>query len=399
MINLVVMIYMITSTIIGYVFRTFPGVPQSRIILLITIPALVALVINFVMGALTQKVSKKLLVLVALCCHFIAMMIYFFSKGQSLGALYVAAALAGVVQGSANTLCGAILADYVEPEKRGKYIATSQIFLNVGGIVWNLIAGAVAAQNGGTTWYNAYAIGFVLPVIIVAVFFLYPKKDVTVVADDAGPEAGPQMNPNVPVDGKIPGKVWSLAIMFSLFGVCMNAFNLFVSDYYINVLQLGSSAQVGVIQTAMTVAGMIVGVVYGALAKGLKNKMVSVMMVVVGLGLLAIANIHNTAGFIIGACCIGIGYLPAFSYMMAEVTNMTPMKKTGLALAIFNGISQMFAFCAQYIINFFAGLFCNEADANAMMYSRYTVTGIACFILAVIAIFMFRSSGQKKAEA
>lgn len=395
LVNLVVMIYMITATVIAYAIRSFSDVAPTQVLLLMTIPAIVAMVVNLVMGILVQKVNKKLLVVIALTCHFAAMMIFFFSHGTSLQVLYVGAVLAGVTQGSANTLCGAILAEYVEPAQRSSYIAKTQIFLNVGGIIWNLIAGPIAAQNGGANWTNAYAIGFVLPFVIAAVIVLYPKeKGMAQDPSAAGMGPMPGAPADVPADGRIPGKVWVIAALFSLFDVFMYAFNLYVSDYYINVLQLGSSAQVGVIQTCMTVAGMVIGMFYAPIYKKLGNKIVPVMFTIVGLGLLVIANVHSTAGFVIGAACCGIGYLPAFSYMMAAVTNITPMKKTGLALAIFNGVSQVFMFLAQYIINAIAGVFCDTADLSAYMFSRYTVSGIACILLAVVALFVF---GKDKA--
>ena len=312
--NLCVMMYMVTATVIGYIIASFHDVSQTRILLLLTIPALVALVVNILAGVLVQKVSKKALVILALCCHFAAMMIFFLSRGKNLQILYIGAVLAGVTQGSTNTLCGAIIADYVEPQERSGYIAKSQIFLNVGGIIWNMIGGALASGNNGAHWYNAYALGFVLPIIIIVIFAVYPKGP-TLQAAAPGGDMPPMegMDHSVPADGKIPGKVFSVALLFSLFSVFMYAFNLYISDYYINVLKLGSSAQVGIIQTCMTVAGMVIGFFYGGIFKKLKNKIVCIMMAVTGIGLLLIANIHSMTGFVIGAACLGIGYLPVFS--------------------------------------------------------------------------------------
>lgn len=400
--NLVVMIYMSTSNILGYILHSFPDVNPSNVILILTIPSLVGMVTAFLIGPLSLKIDKKILTICAMSALCAAMLIVWLSGGKSLGLMYLASVLSGLAQGSANTLIGAIIADYVAPAKRGQAIATTQIFLNIGGIIWNLAVGNIAAIGGGENWSRAYACGLFVLAMIIAVIVMYPKASdpeeaADIAAGDMPGMPGDGAMPEVPDNGKkLPGRVIAMSILLGGFSMFMFTFNMYISDYYINVLQLGSSSQVSIVSTLMTIGGMIAGAIYTQFNNIFKKMHVSAAFALTGIGLLMIAYLHNLPCIAIGGFLVGSGFILAFPYMMAEVSLVTSPKYIPVAMGVFNGVNQVVMFLAQYVLNPIAGIFANPDDAMSMMVTRFSLSGIVILILAVIAAFMF---GGKKKEA
>lgn len=322
----------------------------------------------------------------------VCVVIYALVGDTNFNLLLVAAVFCGLSQGSTGTLQNAIIAERIRPENRANVMAMVNALTYGGTIFYNIVGGKIAAANGGANWNHAYFLGFILIPTTILFAILLPKKH-----DEAAQEsqpAGGEAQAQAPAESlgqSGTGMVYPVVLCL-LYGVSM-AFQyctgLNMSNYFVNLLQLGDAALAGIVMSAGTLGVFVSGLLYKFYSKPLKNWVPVVGMFGYAVGSLLIAFIPNTAVFIVAQFIMGASTGCMTPYFVATISIRTPPKWVPVAMSLFMGFMNGFMFIAQYILDFLGKIGVDPANQVAYVGNKFAMAGYGLLICTIACVFLF----------
>ena len=382
----------ITITSMAYILNSYSDIPASTVNLLLTLPSLIGLVVSFVTGPIAMKVDKKTLTIISYAFMVVCVVIYALVGDTNFNLLLVAAVFCGLSQGSTGTLQNAIIAERIRPENRANVMAMVNALTYGGTIFYNIVGGKIAAANGGANWNHAYFLGFILIPTTILFAILLPKKhdEAAQESQPAGGEAQAQ-GPAESLGQSGTGMVYPVVLCL-LYGVSM-AFQyctgLNMSNYFVNLLQLGDAALAGIVMSAGTLGVFVSGLLYKFYSKPLKNWVPVVGMFGYAVGSLLIAFIPNTAVFIVAQFIMGASTGCMTPYFVATISIRTPPKWVPVAMSLFMGFMNGFMFIAQYILDFLGKIGVDPANQVAYVGNKFAMAGYGLLICTIACVFLF----------
>lgn len=372
----------------AYVGLDYPEVSASMVSTLITIPNLSALVFALWIGPFAVKRNKVTLLSTSLIAMIIHCVIYYIN-GLVHGPFWlflVAGACGGYGIGTYIPLINGILSDHFPGDQRSKRIANYNVFINIGGVAVLQLAGIIAAKNDGAQWYNAYLLG-ILAVIGLASFLVFAKRaqaDVPsiVLANESDGEAAsaPRIRDIPP---KILGWVVLMGLVHCLFYVTQYAFNINVSNYIITENALGTSVQAGTATSLVRFALIIFTALYPFFQKVLKEWMIPVGYLFVGVGLFIMMKSQSLMGAYACACCVGLATSLAHATFYGKASRYVPVVLVPVAMSIVQGLVSAGSFVSVYVLNFFSNLL------GGGMNNQFLAGIIISIIIAIAAVLMY----------
>ncbi|MEB3364763.1 MFS transporter [Lactobacillus sp. R2/2] len=161
----------------------------------------------------------------------------------------------GLGQGACTNLTQVLIAQLLPQSERESTMGLSTTFINIGGMVFIMGGGQLAASS---SWINNYWIYLFSLLILLIVFLLLPFENRTVSQNDT--KAG---NTKIHLNKFVfYSAFWAFLIML-LNNVLNNNISLFVVRE-----NLGATAQAALTSTISLVGGMICGLFVGKIGKG-----------------------------------------------------------------------------------------------------------------------------------
>jgi MFS family permease len=361
-ISSLLMISMTASAILADLQHHFTGVDQGLIQMVLTIPALLGLVFAFASGPLSMRMPKKNLVIFGLICGFCGGMMALFFGSMSIYILLFSSMLAGITQGICATLSMALIADYFVAEESGALMGLQSAFVNGGSMVLLFSSGMLA----GISWQLSYLVYLVIIPVLVIVMKNLPKDHP--VAHEVHQETGEKLN----------GKVYFTALLMFLFGTFLFVFQTNIA-LLVASKGLGDASLAGLINTSMSAAGMITGIMFGRMQKALRNMVIPLALGVIGLGMLLIFLIGNLPTLFFGAMCCGFGLAtinPAGTFFAA---NAVKPAVRSLAIAVVTASASVGMFVSPILSNAVASAYGGSLEIKFLM------SALALFVSSVIA--------------
>lgn len=388
----------ITITSMAYILNSYSDIPGSTVNLLLTLPSLIGLVVSFITGPIAMKADKKLLTIISYVFMIVSVVIYAFVGSTNFSLLLVAAVFCGLSQGSSGTLQNAIIAERIKPENRANVMAMVNALTYGGTIFYNVVGGRIAAANGGANWNHAYFLGFILIPTTILFAILLPKKHEEAEAAPAAANDAPAAEaPAGSLQQTGTGMAYPVGLCL-LYGISM-AFQyctgLNMSNYFVNLLQLGDTALAGIVMSAGTLGVFISGLLYKFYSKPLKNWVPVVGMFGYALGSLLIAFIPNTVVFIIAQFIMGASTGCFTPYFVATISIRTPPKWVPVAMSLFMGFMNGFMFIAQYILDFLGKIGVDPNDQVAYVGNKFAMAGYGLLACTVACIILFPMYDKK----
>jgi len=376
-ISFVLMLQGVTGSVIAYIGHSYPSSPVAQIM---SLPALFGLAASFAVGPLATKINKKWLMLFCalMCVGYFAIFTLIGSKGP-FNLLLLGAGLVGLAQGMSMTLMGAMLGEFVSPEKSGTYIGFASAILNGGGVVMNLIGGPIASGNGGENWPRVYLLGlaFLIPAILIF-FVLMPLKPDEAPQMAGGPAAGPAPTEKA----KLPVRIYLIFLLAVVFSIALCAFLFNLSYAVIDWFQLGSSVQASQINTTFTFVGLIAGMTYGFWYKLFKNRLILAAFSLATGGLLIFAFVHTLLGCFLAAALIGLGFNMMNPWIMSFIMQICPPSVSAIGLSLLMAGANLGMFLAPFVLN--VGVFgSNEGLLMAGAFIAVACTVAASFVYSI----------------
>ncbi|MDO9493998.1 MFS transporter [Acetobacterium sp.] len=340
-ISSLLMISMTASAILADIQAYFVGVDSSLISMVLTIPSLMGLVFAFASGPLSLRLPKKNLVIFGLVCGLAGGMIALLFGSTSIYVLLGCSLLLGIAQGMNSTMSMALIADYFVAEESGALMGLQSAFVNGGSMVLLFTSGMLA----GISWQMSYLVYLVFIPVIVIVMKNLPMDRAPAHTEEKHTEKSVKLN----------ARVYFTALTMFLFGVFLFVFQTNIA-LYVAGKGLGDASTSGLINTSMSAAGMLTGVLFGRMQRVLKQFVIPVSLLVGALGMLVIFVIGSLPSLFIGAMCCGFCLAtinPAGTFLAANAVHPSI---SSLAIAIVTAATSVGIFVSPILSNGVANL-------------------------------------------
>lgn len=382
--SVVGMIALVTTAVLAYIIQDYAaqGVAVPTIVSMMTIQPLVGLFMAFLIGPISMRVSKKLLLMLALVLVIINGVIFsFFGGSCSIGWLLFASAITGVVSGIISTVPNSVASEYAESfEERGKFTGWNNAFLQGGALVMSAVGGFL----GAIRWQNAYYLYFIAVPALIIVAVLCPMDHP---AKDAANKKKIEFE-------KIPARFWLMCLHYVIFFICCYTFSVYISTYIITDFALGTSAQSGIATALLTISAVLAGTFYSKYNKKLGRWFMPFFCLTMTIGYLLCTTMTTTlAGCMIGAFLIGIGKTAVVPYVIGEAASSVPRYMTPLMISFIMGSMSLGMFLSKYITGWTSLLLGGETT-----YNRFLATTIICVIAVILGFLVYTVGGQKEEQ-
>ena len=378
------MILLVTTTVLAYIMQAYPTVAPSTVALLMTIPSLVSTAVSFLAGFIANKISHRLIVTFGMSCMFACGIIMYFGGGTApFSLLILGVVLLGIGMGCNSVMTGTIVSLHMPREKIGSQMGMNNAVRNVGSMLLTAAAGVLAVSR----WQNAYLVYLVfIPIIIVAAI-LTPEMP------EEARQAAASQRGEQKEKARIPSIIWVISLLGSVFYLGQYVFSLNISNYIVNVYQLGTSAQAGLVTSVYTLGGVLGGLTFRWWSKAFKGMASAAVYLLAAAGLLITAFVTNSlAGAFAGAVLTGYGATFSSTFCMQQVALHLSPRQRSIGSSIYFGCTGVAAFLTTYIINGLASFIGGSMTANFIM------GAVICGICALWAALMFSRKKEAQAE-
>ena len=367
-ISSIILIWLTASAILADVQAHFPGVDQSLIQMVLTIPSLFGLIFAFASGPISMKIPKKTIAIFALTSGLTGGMVALFGGTASIGVLLFSSVLIGIAQGIITTMSMALIAHYYTGKECSAMMGLQSAFANGGSMVLLFISGILA----GVQWNYSYLVYLAfIPVIFITMKYL-PKDQPTLNGEEQ----------HIEKIGKLNGTVYFTALVMFLFGVFSFVFQTNIALLVVTK-GFGNATTSGFINTAISAAGMVTGILFGGLLRTLKSLTIPVALFVQGIGMVLVFTIGTLPALFIAAICLGIGLstvMPAGTFIASNA--VSPLMRA-TAIAIITAAVNLGIFVSPIIMNVLADTF-----AGGSLIFKFTISAIGLFMLALLTLIV-----------
>ncbi len=180
---------------LGKIRLAFPGVNETLIKLVLTLPPLLIIPFSLLTGWLVYRVKKKTIMIIGLVIYTLAGIGGGFAR--NITELLVIRAILGIGVGLIMPLSTTLVGDFFAGEARSKIMGYAVSVQNLGGVIFQIAAGYLAVINWRYA-FGVYSLALVI-LVLIALFLPEPLR--------AAPKEGQKSK------GKLPLKVYVCAVL------------------------------------------------------------------------------------------------------------------------------------------------------------------------------------------
>lgn len=332
--------------------------------MLVTAPALIAMLVALISGWLVVKVSVKKLLLFGSFVAGAAGLVPFLA--DSFGLLFASRILYGVGLGLATALNLSVVVEFFTGDERVRAMGIQAASIGAG-MVASTTVGGILGQNGFQNAYFTHIIAFVSTIVIA------------VCLPDTG-KVKMEKTEKIRINGSV--------IKYSIFGLLEF---LFLITFTTNIAMhlsgnlLGNTTVSGLLTGIFSGAQIVIGLILGYVTKLAKKYTLPVSMLCFSVGAIILMLFsENSVMLAIGAVFCGFSQGIFVPQAMVEVSNSVSSASATMASAVFTGGACMGQLISPVILNTISKLIFGEIDTtNVYMISAVGMT-IAAAIFAVM---------------
>ena len=357
----------------------YPDIPFSSITYLATIPSLIAVPMGLISGFLIKKGMKyRTQIIAAAAIVVISGVIPYWIT--SFTGWIICRILFGIGFGVCVPMSGTLAQRSFQGEMAAKVQGWGATAQNLGGVVLQMLSGIVAARNVDYVWLVHLIL--VIPLVLVALTVPEPEQ----AAENVSNESESRSAERKP----LPIKVWIVSIGYGLLFMFMYPFLTSISVILANE-GIGTSTLAGTINSAYTVGGMIAGVAFIFIYKGLGKWCMPLMYLLIGVDLICVFLVKSPVLFIALAVIAGIIVFILWSGHITEFGATVSPENMAMASGIFVGLTNLFCFFSSPLVGVI------ERTINTNPRTPLMVGGIGCLILG--AIYVISAVTKKSATS
>ncbi len=357
----------------------FSDVPQTSIQLLITLPCLVIIVVNLIVGKLQEYVSMKTLVLFGIICFLVGGVAPAFIP--SFPVILVFRGILGIGVGIVQVLSSALVAAYFEGDERSKVMGHLTSAQMIGCAIMVFVSGYLAMAGWNITFY-VHLIS-VISLVFVAAFLPKPKPAAKAAAVEGKPAEKP----------KLTGAAFGWAITMLIFFIPGMILATYLA-FFVTSHNLGSPAAAGTATMIFAIGGFLMGLIFGKLAQGVRNASLAIGLFMGVVAYLLIAFSQNIWLVYVGSLIYGFSVTTVFASIMIGTSMSVLPIAVPLAMAIVVCGQNLGSFLCPYIITPISGLMSEDVNMFAFISG-----GIIFGIMGVVALIWGIAKNVKKPAA
>ena len=345
----------------------FFSLNNTSVQMLTSLPNLFMMLAGIIIGKLTaNKVNLKVLTLTSICLVTVGGLLPLIWHNNFLFLLFCSC-LVGLGQGACTNLTQVLIAELLPKTERETTMGLSTTFINIGGMIFIMGGGQLAASSN---WVNNYWIYLFSLLIFLVVFLLLPFQDKKVAqADQQAKNNQIHLNKYV-----FESAFWAFMIML-LNNVLNNNISLFVVKE-----NLGATTQAALTSTISLIGGMICGLFVGKIGKKLRFSSIALSLCLYGLAYLLIGLFHSLlivfcGSFIVGAAMsIAMGQFPYLISLIVDDNSVS------MALGVYVAIYSVGGVVSPLVINPLTNL------VSQLGLNVFSISGILALLLALICL-------------
>lgn len=318
----------LTNSIFSYILDSYPDVSENIQYLFLRAGHFVGIFSALLVGPLTMRVSRKVLMVFSLTSMISVGMIYAFFGGVCPYWLMIACAgIDGLESSILSCIPSAIITENIHNRtKKNRFNGYVSACTMAGALMFSVVGGAI----GATGWQKAYYVYFTAVPILLIVLLIMPRESVKKIRmrrpeeitqryrkkdfkrssvlyrTDSLSQCERKTASKTGLFKSIPVIVILMYLHYILFYACTYTFKATLSVYIIAQHKLGTSAEAGLVSSIITIGGIISGIVFGFCSKRLRKWTAVILSLCLTLGYLSTAfwTAHLT-GCALGAFLIG----------------------------------------------------------------------------------------------
>lgn len=353
----------------------FSDVPQTSIQLLITLPCIIIIIVNPIIGKLQEFISMKTLVLFGILCFLVGGVAPAFI--DSFPVILVFRAILGIGVGTVQVLSSALVAAYFDGDERSRVMGHTTSAQMLGCAIMVFVSGYLALAG----WNNTFLVHLISVISLFCVAAFLPKiKPSKAAAAESGTAEKP----------KLTGAAWGwAATMFIYFisGMILASYMAF----FVAEQNLGTAAQAGQATMIFAIGGFLMGLVFGKLMQFAKNASLAIGLFMGVVAFLLVALAPNIFLVYLGSLVYGFCVSTVFASIMVGTSMSVKPAAVPLAMAIVVMGQNLGSFLCPYIITPIATAMSTEVNKFA-----FIVGAIWFGIMGIVALIWGIAKNMKK---
>lgn len=352
------------SSSLAIIGEHFPDISQTMNQNLISIPCVVIIPTTLIVGKLMQSISKKYIVLAGIVCFFIGGVVPAFLNDFT--AILVMRAVLGVGVGVCQVVSTAIAVENFEGAEQEKVQGTLQTFQMLGAAVMVFAGGSLA----DISWNYAFYVHFIAIAAFVLVLLFVPVNKPVKSEEITGVQKT-----------HLTARTWGWAVFMLVLFICYQIYNVGYS-YVIDVKGLGTASEAGLGVAFFTIAGMIMGLIYGNIAKIVGNYSIAIACFMLVISYILITFSGNIAMCYAGSVFYGLSVAMALPGIFFHTGLSVDAYSAGMAVSVVTCAQNFGQFLCPYLVNPVAGMI-SPGNSTVMSF------GLGIVLAAVLTVVIF----------
>ena len=307
----------------------------SAVELLTTAPSFMVTIFVLISSFIARKIGQKQTVIIGLVIASICGILPLFSQSYSI--VLASRAGLGIGFGLINSLAVSMIAAFYHGDERASMIGFQSAFQGFGAALMTFVAGQLV-QFGWQYTFLVYAIS--LPILILFVLFV-PRPETTEIQVQGTASARQVIKTNPKMISI------SYGIFLLLIIVVYNAVSIKLATV-LTTYSLGDETNAANILTIMQLASMAAGVCFGWLQAKAHRYMLTLSLLLMGIGFVLIASAMNLYVIGFGAILTGISFSLFIPYLFNQVSIQAPKHTESFNTSILLVGANLGTFIAPY---------------------------------------------------
>ncbi len=360
---------MLMSPSMDTLVNAFPAEPYSKVLLISTLPSLVALPFILLSGNVVgTKIRYRTMALIAVPVFVISGTLPFFL--HSLDVILACRAVYGVCYGLIGPLCNALILRSYEGEDRVRFLGYGNIVVGLGGVVFQMTAGWLC-MIGWNYLFLGHLLG-VIPLLLIIFCLIEPKRELPA--------------PEISAAGRRPflssvtaRGVPSLFLLVCVLYICTQTKSMTISSI-VKTEGMGDATTSAMILSMATFGALLGGLTLPAFCRRVKRYRTPVLVLV--LSLMTVTNLMNSASLIGAGYCVGtMAFMMNLNLMTLRASRLFPPEEASRAVSLIQCADKMGVFLATYFTAFCSWL----VQALGINYSIYRAPIVGVLIVYLAA--------------
>ncbi|MBQ9030896.1 MAG: MFS transporter [Parasporobacterium sp.] len=363
------------APILADISAAFPGNSDTTIQFLMTFPILFTMILELASALLSERLPKKTLSVTGLVIVG-AGGILAFCFHQSLTILFVWAAVIGIGLGLVAPIAPALINETFEGQEKQTMLSWQNSASTIGSMIMTFACGFLAAAG----WNFGYLVYLIcIPGILCTLFGLRSgAKQRNSRADTGNPAAAKP---------KFRLVIWREMVIACLFLMLYSAIPANIA-MLVSQKGIGEASLSGILTTLFSLAGMLVGLVFGLISRVLRRFTNTAGAVLLAAGTLLMGSASSLAPMLIGCMLAGTSMSLIMPVCMGAASRLRGYETLNAALIM----------ASTSVGIFITPLLTNLTEAvtgSALVATRFIVIGIIALLLAGITVLLKAGTGKR----